>query len=131
MQYKCLQYLKVCNKYYDKGEVVDLSPLSSEEIKRLEKKGIIEKTTDPITKQIESKVEEVKELNNEEDDEMTEDDVREELNSKLTQTIVVRELELLGVEFKKNASLKSLVELIIQDPKLEDHFLDYIENNGL
>lgn len=133
--YKCLQYIKVNGRFVDKGEIVDLSTLNAKEISRLMKKGIVIKADEsPSIEKIPNK-----DTGNggggsgKEDGggEMTDEEVRAELSEKITHTVAVKELKLLGAEFKANVSLEVLVDLIMESEEYENHFLDYIENNEL
>lgn len=137
--YKCLQYIKVNGRFIDKGENVDLSNLSAQEIARLEKKGIVVKVNEKLNIEQES-VRGSKKVNdgsseddggNDDNDEMTAEEVKAELMEKITHAVAVKELKLLEADFKANASLESLVELIMEEEEYENHFLDYIENNEL
>lgn len=136
--YKCLQYIKVNGRFVDKGENVDLSNLSAQEIARLEKKGIVVKTNEKLSVE-QAADEDLKKVdegdpggNNDDDgDEMTTEEVKTELLEKITHAVAVKELKLLAADFKANASLEALVGLIMENEEYENHFLDYIENNEL
>lgn len=128
--YKSLRYLKVNGAYVNKGEVVDLSHLTKGEIARLVKKGIVQLVDGDTSSEIEVTIP-VEEVEKDHDVEMTEDEVREELLKKITHAVAVKELKILGAEFKANASLEKLVEIIMKNEAYEDHFLDYIEMNEL
>lgn len=133
--YKALRYLKVEGHYVDKGEVVKLGSLEEEEVLLLiERKAIAEATgTEGRPPSAEEEEEEV-DIPNPEDDqgeEMTDEEVKAELMGKITHAIAVKELKLLGADFKANASLESLVELIMENEDYENHFFDYIEQNEL
>lgn len=136
--YKALRYIKINGNFVNKGETVDLSTLSVQEIARLEKKGIVEKTNEKPNVE-ETLIEDAEKVDEDErkvieDDEsgdMTAEEVRSELLEKITHTVAVKELKLLAADFKANASLETLVDLIMENEEYENHFLDYIEHNGL
>lgn len=130
--YKTLRYLKVDGKVYDKGKVVDLSALNKKETSQLEKKGFIEKVVGESSEEVQQSGES-KEINNDEkeDDPPTDEEIKAELLEKLNHGIVVKELKLLGADFKANASFEKLVDLIMENEEHENHFLDYIDDNGL
>lgn len=129
--YKCLQYLKVNGVYLNKGDKADLSSLTTKEIARLEKKGIVAKVSDATAKEVGQQPEiEVSALKSDSEG-MTEEEARAELLEKITHSVAVKELELLGADFKKNASLETLVEIILGNEEYENHFFDYIDANGL
>lgn len=125
--YKCLQYLKVNGVYVNKGDKVDLSSLTAQEIAQLEKKGIVVKVSNATVKEVQQPAIEVKS----DSGDMTEEEARAELLEKITHSVAVKELELLGADFKKNASLETLVEIILANEEYENHFFDYIDANGL
>lgn len=125
--YKCLQYLKVNGAYVNKGDKVDLSSLTAQEIAQLEKKGIVVKVSNATVKEVQQPAIEVKS----DSGDMTEEEARAELLEKITHSVAVKELELLGADFKKNASLETLVEIILANEEYENHFFDYIDANGL
>lgn len=135
--YKCLSYLKIDGCFYDKGDSVDLSALSDKEIARLERKGIVERLGDAaITKVSNGEGDDGKIGGNDEskgngDGDMTEKEVREELSVKITHAVAVKELTLLGAEFKKNASLETLIDVIMENEEYEGYFFDYIDTHGL
>ncbi|GGG32903.1 hypothetical protein GCM10007425_29480 [Lysinibacillus alkalisoli] len=125
--YKCLQYLKVNGVYVNKGDKVDLSSLTAQEIAQLEKKGIVVKVSNATVKEVQQPAIGVKS----DSGDMTEEEARAELLEKITHSVAVKELELLGADFKKNASLETLVEIILANEEYENHFFDYIDANGL
>lgn len=125
--YKCLHYLKVDGVYLGKGDTTDLKNLSSEEISRLVKTGIVRKVaTNEISFESPDDDENIVL-----DGELTEEQVRQELLNKIPHAVAVKELEILGASFRKNASLESLVELILENEEYENHFMDYIDDNEL
>ncbi|HEY4623842.1 MAG TPA: hypothetical protein VIH12_08270 [Solibacillus sp.] len=126
--YKCLHYLKVDGVYLDKGAETDLKNLSSEEISHLVKTGVVRKVA--ATNEI-SFVSPDNDKNIVLDGELTEEQVRQELLNKIPHAVAVKELEILGASFRKNASLESLVELILGNEDYENHFMDYIDDNEL
>lgn len=126
--YKCLHYLKVDGVYLDKGAETDLKNLSSEEISYLVKTGVVSKiaATNEISFELPDDNKNVVL-----DGELTEEQVRQELLNKIPHAVAVKELEILGASFRKNASLESLVELILENEDYENHFMDYIDDNEL
>lgn len=130
--HEVLRYLKVDGKIHDKGRVVDLSVLSKKEVSQLEKKRFVEKIVGNPSEEVQQS-EENKEVNNDEkeEDPPTDEEVKAELLEKLNHGIVVKELKLLGADFKANASFEKLVDLIMENEEHENHFLDYIDDNGL
>lgn len=126
--YKCLHYLKVDGVYLDKGKETDLKNLSSEEISHLIKTGVVSKVaaTNEISFEVPGN-----DKNVVLDGELTEEQVRQELLNKIPHAVAVKELEILGASFRKNASLESLVELILENEDYENHFMDYIDDNEL
>lgn len=133
--YKSLRYLKVGGRYIEKGKTVELSGLSEQEITSLKKKGFIKQVEgNEVLTSVEKKevdIVPVAEIENDSDDIMTDEEIKAELLEKITHTVAVRELKLLGAEFKANASLETLVGLIMENEVYENHFFDYIENNEL
>ncbi|CEA05763.1 hypothetical protein BN1050_02639 [Metalysinibacillus saudimassiliensis] len=126
--YKCLHYLKVDGVYLDKGKETDLKNLSSEEISRLIKTGVVSKVA--ATNEISFELPD-DDKNVVLDGELTEEQVRQELLNKIPHAVAVKELEILGASFRKNASLENLVELILANEEYENHFMDYIDDNEL
>ena len=126
--YKCLHYLKVDGVYLDKGKETDLKNLSSEEISHLVKTGVVSKIAATNEISFESPDNDKNVIL---DGELTEEQVRQELLNKIPHAVAVKELEILGASFRKNASLESLVELILENEDYENHFMDYIDDNEL
>lgn len=127
--YKALRYLKVGGSYIDKGREVALEELSQDEIQRLvdaKKIVLIDGATTTVPE-----VEKTDVPSDDNGEEMTDEEVKAELLEKISHTLAVKELKLLGAEFRRNASLESLVELIMENEEYENHFLDYIEQNEL
>lgn len=114
--------------YLDKGAETDLKNLSSEEISYLVKTGVVSKiaATNEISFELPDDNKNVVL-----DGELTEEQVRQELLNKIPHAVAVKELEILGASFRKNASLESLVELILENEDYENHFMDYIDDNEL
>lgn len=129
--YKALRYLKVGGRYIDTGEVVKLGELKGEEVDGLVKEGTIVEVDKTVAPSSTIKKEGPEAVGNEFEEDLTDEEVKVELLEKISHTIAVKELKLLGAEFKANASLENLVELIMENEDYEDHFLDYIEQNEL
>lgn len=126
--YKALRYLKVSGSYVERGREVALEELSRSEVQRLvDAKKIVPVDRVGVSTPEDEKID----APSADNDEMTDEEVKAELLEKISHTLAVRELKLLGAEFKGNASLESLVELIMENEDYEDHFLDYIEQNEL
>lgn len=130
--HKCLRYLKINGRYHDKGSILKVE-LPKGEVESLIKAGFLKsenaQSSEVITATnvIPEQTKEVEEVAGE----MTDEEVKKELMEKITHAVAVKELELLGAEFKKNASLESLVDLIVENEEYEDHFFDYIDAHGL
>lgn len=130
--HKCLRYLKINGRYHDKGSTLKVE-LPKEEVESLIKAGFLKSANAQsrevitATNVIPEQTKEVEEVAGE----MTDEEVKKELMEKITHAVAVKELELLGAEFKKNASLESLVDLIVENEEYEDHFFDYIDAHGL
>ena len=130
--HKCLRYLKINGRYHDKGSILKVE-LPKGEVESLIKAGFLKsenaQSSEVITATnvIPEQTKEVEEAAGE----MTDEEVKKELMEKITHAVAVKELELLGAEFKKNASLESLVDLIVENEEYEDHFFDYIDAHGL
>lgn len=118
-----------------KDDILDGEYFTKKQKERLVFIGAIEETHEP--KNVDD--EEAEALNEESDElpappelpegdfeELTDDDVKEELEKGFTHSELVKEMEHLDMEFKKNESKERLINLILEEEK-DEHFLDLLE----
>lgn len=119
---------------FSNGDVLSEGVFTSKQKKRLLELETITETHESVNVEIS---EEVAEVTGQEDGppdldkgyqevDLTDDDVKKEINDGFTHTELVKEMEALEMDFKKNDSKEKLIDLILTE-ETDEHFLDLLE----